>query len=78
MKKILLLLACVFTMLSCSQEEELAPINKSTSDLPVSATANAELHFARLLSQAASNNVEVRNFLKKEAIAQFDNDYDVF
>lgn len=37
MKKILLLLACVFTMLSCSQEEELAPINKSTSDLPVSA-----------------------------------------
>ena len=45
---------------------------------PVSATADAQLKFAKLLSQAASSNVEVRSFLKKEALAQFDNDYDIF
>lgn len=65
-------------MFSCSQEEGTSPINENTSNLPVSATADAQLKFAKLLSQAASSSIEVRNFLKKEALVQFDNDYDIF
>lgn len=41
-------------------------------------TAEAQIRFAKLLSQAASGSIEVRRFLKKEATKQFDNDYDVF
>lgn len=78
MKKILLMLASAFFMFSCSQEEGTSPINENTSNLPVSATADAQLKFAKLLSQAASSSIEVRNFLKKEALVQFDNDYDIF
>ena len=78
MKKILLMLAGVFFMFSCSQEEESLPVNENAGDSSVSATADAQLRFAKLVSQAASRNIEVRNFLKKEAIAQFDNDYDIF
>ena len=78
MKKILLMLASAFFMFSCSQEEGTSPINENTSNLPVSATADAQLKFAKLLSQAASGSIEVRNFLKKEALVQFDNDYDIF
>ena len=78
MKKVLLMLASAFFMFSCSQEEGTSPINENTSNSPVSATADAQLKFAKLLSQAASSNVEVRSFLKKEALAQFDNDYDIF
>ena len=72
MKKVLLMLASAFFMFSCSQEEGTSPINENTSNSPVSATADAQLKFAKLLSQAASSNVEVRSFLKKEALAQFD------
>lgn len=78
MKKILLMLASAFFMFSCSQEEGTSPINENTSNLPVSATADTQLKFAKLLSQAASGSIEVRNFLKKEALVQFDNDYDIF
>lgn len=78
MKKILFILASAFIMLSCSQQEEFLSPKGDTSDSPVSAIADAQLKFAKLLSQAASNSVEVRSFLKKEALAQFDNDYDIF
>lgn len=72
------MLASAFFMFSCSQEEEVLSINENTSNSPVSATADAQLRFAKLLSQAASSNIEIRNFLKKEALVQFDNDYDIF
>lgn len=78
MKKILLMLASVFFIFSCSQEEEQPPVNENISDSTISAIVDAQLKFAKLLSQAASNSAEVRSFLKKEALAQFDNDYDVF
>lgn len=78
MRKILLILANAFFIFSCSQGEELLPTDENTSDPPISTIADAQLRFAKLLSQAASNSAEVRSFLKKEALAQFDNDYDVF
>lgn len=78
MKKILFLLASVLFMFSCSQEEELLSANENFDDTPKSAIADAQLKFAKLLSQAASNSKEVREFLRNEALAQFDNDYDVF
>lgn len=77
MKKILFLLASVFFMLSCSQEESILPTNENTSNSPTAAV-DAQLKFAKLLSQAASDSKEVRSFLRNEALAQFDNDYDVF
>lgn len=65
MKKILLMLASAFSCFRV-QEEGTSPINENTSNLPVSATADAQLKFAKLLSQAASGSIEVRNFLKKK------------
>lgn len=40
--------------------------------------AEAQTRFAKILSKAVSGSVEVRCFLKDEALKQFDNDYDVF
>ena len=78
MKKILFALISVFLMFSCSQEEEFNPIEKNQKEFPTLTTAEAQLKFAKILSQAASNSVEVRSFLKEEALSQFDKDYDVF
>ncbi|MCR6504397.1 hypothetical protein [Bacteroides muris (ex Fokt et al. 2023)] len=80
MKKLLFIFASMFFMFACTQEEEnLLPTNeKATAETSKLNTAEAQLRFAKLLSQAASSSVEVRNFLKKEAIKQFDNDYDIF
>ena len=47
MKKVLLMLASAFFMFSCSQEEGTSPINENTSNSPVSATADAQLKFAK-------------------------------
>ncbi|TWJ17455.1 hypothetical protein JN06_00768 [Bacteroides zoogleoformans] len=71
--------ASMFFMFACTQEEGLRPADESvasqTSELT---TAEAQVRFAKLLSQAASGSIEVRRFLQKEATKQFDNDYDVF
>lgn len=65
-------------MLACSQEETILPVNEDSNANSALTTAEAQLKFAKILSAAASKNVEVRKFLKKEALVQFDNDYDVF
>ncbi|WP_455668921.1 hypothetical protein [Phocaeicola sp.] len=78
MKKFLFVLASTFFMLSCSQEEVSTSIENNQKELPELTTAQAQLKFAKLLSQAASNSIEVRSFLKEEALARFDNDYDIF
>lgn len=78
MKKIFIALASVFFMLSCSQEERILPAQEKNDTTSVLSVAQSQLKFAKLLSQAASNSVEVRSFLKKEALEQFDNDYDIF
>lgn len=78
MKKLFFTLASVFCMLSCSQEEEILTAQEKADTMPVQLVAQSQLKFAKLLSQAASNSMEVRRFLRNEALAQFDNDYDVF
>lgn len=78
MKKLLFVLASAFLMLSCSQEEEVIPIGNNQKELPELTTAQAQLKFAKLLSKAASNSIEVRKFLKEQALLQFDKDNDVF
>lgn len=71
--------ASMFFMLACTQEESLRPADENvTSQTSELTTAEAQVRFAKLLSQAASGSVEVRRFLKTEATKQFDNDYDVF
>lgn len=78
MKKLFIALASVFLMLSCSQEEGILPAQEKIDTTSVPSVAQSQLKFAKLLSQAASGSVEVRSFLKKEALEQFDNDYDIF
>ncbi len=55
MKKFLFVLASTFFMLSCSQEEVSTSIENNQKELPELTTAQAQLKFAKLLSQAASN-----------------------
>lgn len=79
MKKLFFIFASMFFMFACTQEEENLPTNeKSNAQTSELSTAEAQVRFAKLLSQAASSSVEVRRFLKNEATKQFDNDYDVF
>lgn len=78
MKKILIMLTSAFFILSCSQDDGLLPVKDNTGNSSELSVTEAQLKFAKLLSQAASNSLEVRSFLKKEALAQFDNDYDIF
>lgn len=78
MRNLVLIIASMFIMLACTQEESVLPVKESANDASALTTAEAQLKFAKILSAAASKNVEVRKFLKKEALAQFDNDYDVF
>ena len=80
MKKLFIIFASMFFMFACTQEKDslLSENEKATAQIPELTTAEAQMKFAKLLSQAASNSVEVRKFLKNEATKQFDNDYDVF
>lgn len=83
MKKYLfILLACAF-LFSCNNEvDEVSPAGNGPQDnvAPVAKidAGKAQQEFAKILSKAVFNNTEVRQFLKSEAIKQFDNDYDVF
>lgn len=65
-------------MLSCAQEEEVSSVQEKSNASSVLPVAQAQLEFAQLLSKAAYNSLEVRSFLRKEALKQFDNDYDIF
>lgn len=80
MKKLSIIFASMFFILACTQEtDNLVPTNEeTTTQVTELTTAEAQIRFAKLLSQAASGSVEVRKFLKAEATRQFDNDYDVF
>ncbi len=67
--------ASMFFMLACTQEESLRPADENvTSQTSELTTAEAQVRFAKLLSQAASGSVEVRRFMKTEATKEFDND----
>jgi hypothetical protein len=75
MKKLFIIFASMFFMFACTQEKDslLSENEKATAQIPELTTAEAQMKFAKLLSQAASNSVEVRKFLKNEATKQFDN-----
>lgn len=83
MKKYFVSLLCVAALCACTDEvNEFASQpdesqSKTVNQVPLD-KVNAQKEFAKLLSHAASKSVDVRNFLRNEAMAQFDNDYDIF
>lgn len=81
-KHIIFLLSCA-AFFSCNNEvDNLSPAGNgpeiNNTQLTKMDTGEAQKEFARVLSKAVYNNQQVRDFLKKEAIKQFDNDYDIF
>lgn len=83
MKKYLFILLACASLFSCNNEvDEVSPAGNGPQDnvAPVAKidAGKAQQEFAKILSKAVFNNTEVRQFLKNEAIKQFDNDYDVF
>ncbi len=79
MKKILLILLVLGVSQSCKRE-----VSPSVDEilmeknLPSLAAEEAKSEFSRILSRAIYNEVELRRFIKKNALEMFDNDYDVF
>lgn len=74
-----MLMLGVLSLFSCTQDENVFLVNESDKAKVQELTATeAQSKFARILSKAVSGSVEVRRFLKDEALKQFDNDYDVF
>lgn len=68
---IVVIFSLLCSISSCSKEDyELTDC--STSEL------STKEQFAELLSAVTSNSEELRCFLKKEALRQYDKDYDVF
>lgn len=63
------IIVCVF--FSCTKEETSLIIRTSQIDDPTE-------EFAQILSKAVSNDIGLRFFIRDEALAQFDKDYDVF
>lgn len=82
LKTILSGLLCIAVLSSCTDEtdEFSAQINnnnkKSTAEITDS--FSAQKTFAKVLSKAIYDNESLRQFIKDEAIKQFDNDFDVF
>lgn len=83
MKRIFLGLFCTLSLLACTDEMEdfssqvdMTPVARSVVENMDTETAQKE--FAKILSKAIYNNIALRQFLKDEAIKQFDNDYDIF
>jgi hypothetical protein len=64
-------------LLGCSKNEIAANLEGNIDEQTLS-EVEAYNEFASILSKAASNEAELRSFLKKEALKQFDKDYDVF
>lgn len=78
------LLLAFLAICSCSEDEsELTKLGDEAS-LETKALETfvdpeiAKKNFAVLLSKAVANDRDLRQFIKDESIAQFDNDYDVF
>lgn len=72
MKKFFYFFIPLLFILSCTKEENanLAPDRIENDDVTET--------FVKILSKAVCSNVDLRNFLKNEALVQFDKDYDVF
>lgn len=75
----LMMMSCSWGMTSCSNDDELRSgddrvINSQTFNIN---KENLMSEFASVLSKTVYMNKDVRDFLKKEAIHQFDKNYDV-
>lgn len=65
-------------MSACTQDENLLKEADVQNLETVQNSVTDHMKFAQILSKAVSNSLELRKFLKKEAVKQFDKDYDVF
>lgn len=73
------MLASIFAS-SCSNEEVIE--NGTSASAPVNDVlleeTTAQQEFAMILSKAVASNQSLREFLKKEAVKEFDNNFDIF
>lgn len=83
MKKFLVFLLSAATLFSCTDMvnedvsvNDVPPINNG--EVSLEDAGIAQKSFAKILSKAVYDNIELRQFLKDKAIEQFDNDHDVF
>lgn len=84
MKKLNFMLVLLLAT-TCACTDNLSEDVALSNEQPISRSMNttltaeeAQQQFAKILSKAVYNHVELRNFLKSKALKQFDNDYDVF
>ena len=76
-------LFCIAAFCACTDQVNDFPAqpdraqSKTINQAPLD-QVTAQKKFAKALSKAVSNSLDVRKFLKAEAVAQFDNDYDIF
>ena len=83
MKKYFVSLFCIAAFCACTDQVNEFPSQPDGSQSKTIVQApldqvTAQKKFAKALSKAVSNSLEVRKILKTEAMAQFDNDYDIF
>lgn len=79
MNKFLFAIATLCMLGACTENDEMISMPSSLVEKqPQLNVAQAQQKFAVLLSTAVSNSASLRHFLRAEALAQFDNDYDVF
>ena len=83
MKKYFVSLFCIAAFCACTDQVNEFPSQPDGSQSKTIVQASldqvtAQKKFAKALSKAVSNSLDVRKFLKAEAVAQFDNDYDIF
>ena len=82
-KKYFVSLFCIAAFCACTDQVNDFPAqpdraqSKTINQAPLD-QVTAQKKFAKALSKAVSNSLDVRKFLKAEAVAQFDNDYDIF
>ena len=83
MKKYFISLFCIAAFCACTNEiNELSSLPDDSQAKTINQVSldkeTAQKKFASILSKAIYSNAELRQFIKEEAIKQFDNDYDVF
>lgn len=83
MKKYFVSLFCIAAFCACTDQVNEFPSQPDGSQSKTIVQApldqvTAQKKFAKALSKVVSNSLDVRKFLKAEAVAQFDNDYDIF
>jgi hypothetical protein len=71
-----ILVLCLIGLQSC-QKEEITDTKPQNSGLNIETKADYQAQFAKILASALGESLPLRELLKKEALKQFDKDYDV-